>query len=170
MEHPFLTNRNRMHELNIVVDLADDMLTLLGMSYDDYLCMRERREPDAKTDTVKSVLTSRTGLGLMLKELDEHSSTLSLHKVHGDAWSAFLQTSRETDTSSLVTALKEASAATHKSLLEIQNTEQDDGSSSCSDYSDSRTVSSEGEEEEEGEEESGDEEEEEESEEEEDRR
>lgn len=142
MDHPFPTRRHDLQRTREALDLAADVTVLSTLTPADQDLVRARREPLIADPRAKEVLSRRAGrLGLLLEDLDALHN-IQLAKAHGAAWEAHWQNKEArlpaaltTDVAAVVTEL----TALRASLLPI---EKDDTSSSYSDYSDSRTVSS----------------------------
>ena len=158
MDHPYLTRRHDVARAGRALDLAKDLRTLATMSKDDHAHLVARCEPRVADADVREALTRHAGrLGMLLEDLDALADT-TLSEAHGDEWSAFL-TSATPLSESVWRSVDDATAKLRALREELAPVEADDASSSYSDYSDSRTVSSDEQESESEEEESEEEEE-----------
>ena len=155
MDHPFWTRRFEMQRALEGLALLADVVTLASMTRADQAKVLARREPEVDDEAVRGILQRRGGrLGLLLEDVDACGTGSALAKAHGTAWAAFLAGGDEP--TELVAAAEAVRADLVRVRDETQAVELDAGSSSYSDYSDSRTVSSDEESGEESEEEEDD--------------
>lgn len=152
MNHPFLTRRDELQRAQDGIRLATDLFTLASsMTVDDHAALQGHRIPAMADPSVRDVALKHAGrLGMALDDLDALSGNATkLAKDFGIEWKALLQTGTlpaERFRKGLEMVARELRLVRD----ELMPMEQDDGSSSYSDYSDSHTesTSSEGEEEE----------------------
>lgn len=168
MNHPFLTKRHELKECNEKICICDDILTLLKMKPDDHAKIIARRDEEIKEDKIReTVLRRACCLGMLVDKLNKYDGVSIPDKVQ-QVWPTFLLGTK-VNTSPLHELVTTIHTNTKQLSTTLSEIEEDDKSSSYSDYSDSRTVSSDDEdvcsrrpkqesEEEEGEEESEEEE------------
>jgi hypothetical protein len=144
MNHGFLTNRGALSKCVKAKGLATDVQTLLSIDKEDHSALKERREPDIKSTAVKSALHSCVHrLGHAIRDLSELSDRMKdAQALHGKTWATFLM-SHGTDVASLNTYISSNIVKIDEDIENVGFTEFDDKESSCSDYSDSRTESTE---------------------------
>lgn len=141
MDHPFLTRRDDIARVGCALELAADLRTLASMTKDDHAHVLARREPLVADESVKKALSRHSGcLGMLLEYLDERADT-ALSTAYAKEWAGFLQ-SATPPPDALWTALDETAARLCSLREKLAPMEADEASSSYSDYSDSRTVSS----------------------------
>lgn len=143
MNHPFLTRRTQLQDAQTAAALVDDVVRIVQMSESDHKCIRERKDSEVKDGTVRKALMDRSPrLGLVLEDLAQVSThTQKIASDYATVWSQFLATSK-TDTTQLQSALEAARPLITGDIRTAEEFERDDGASSESDYSDSRTESS----------------------------
>lgn len=141
MDHPFRETRLELTRLRDLVATIEDVLTLMTISSRDHTALLHRREPEIRNEDVRRVACDRSdGMGLLLEEVDDLSGG-SFAKSYGDAWRLFLTSSR-TCPDRMKTELETLLRNCKLSCEGLAQYDCDDTSSSYSDYSDSRTVSS----------------------------
>lgn len=140
MEHPFLSRKSELNRVSEALSLLADTITITSLNKADQSKMLVRREAEITNESCRTCLLRRAPrLGLMVEDI----SKLTQKAVPADAakeWEAFLRGGAAPTT--LLTHLETLRGTLSKQRDDAHATEADDGSSSYSDYSDSRTVSS----------------------------
>lgn len=145
MEHPFCSRRDALATANHGLAVAADVMAIASMKSADRAKVLARREPEVADAAARAALARRAGrLGLLLEDLDACGAPSSVAKPHGGAWERLLRGDGggSSPFAALVRGVEEARAHLTRTRDELAAVEHDTGSSSYSDYSDSRTVSS----------------------------
>lgn len=145
MDHPFLSQRALLVNATRAQQLGNDVCTLLSMDVKDHALIKQRKEPEVSPPVENALNSCVHRLGMVLTDitaLTEHAKDLA--PTHGDTWAQFLQC-HDTDTSALRATMNTLLETLASDVQRIRQTECDDDSSSYSDYSDSRTVTTDGE-------------------------
>lgn len=141
MNHPFLTKRHELKECNEKICICDDILTLLKMKPDDHAKIIARRDEEIKEDKIReTVLRRACCLGLLVDNLNKYDGVSIPDNVR-QVWPTFLLGTK-VNTSSLHELVTTIHTNTQQLSTTLSEIEEDDNSSSYSDYSDSHTVSS----------------------------
>ena len=152
MDHPFLTRREELGHVKARMQTLRDISVLSSrMNAEDHSKLMARRDAEVGDTEVREVLQRRSSrLGMLFEDAGLHENKL--------AWSTFLMQGTALD-GSVRASIEKVERELRCQVEELEKIEQEEASSSESDYSDSRTVSSdedaEEKEEEEGKEEEG---------------
>ena len=141
---PFLSHKKQQEECRDTLSVVSDVATLLTLlTTEDRAKMLQRRDPQIANQQVReAVLRRASRIGLLLEDIDGCTGS-SLQSTHGKEWDSFLSGGGPPLPSpALLSALEEVSRSLRVRRDQYATLEQDDGSSSYSDYSDSRSVSS----------------------------
>ena len=142
MEHPFLSRRTEFNAVQDGIALFADIVSILSISESDKVCIIRREDDEIKDENVRnSVCRHSSRLGLLLKDADKIVQK-DLDKLYGSMWCSFIRGGKDVPPS-LIRTLEQAASELRAKRDAMQETEMDDGSSSYSDYSASRTESSE---------------------------
>ena len=146
---PFLSHKKQQEECRDTLSVVSDVATLLTLlTTEDRAKMLQRRDPQIVNQQVReAVLRRASRIGLLLEDIDGCTGS-SLQSTHGKEWDSFLSgggpplPSPSLPSPALLSALEDVSRSLRVRRDQYATLEQDDGSSSYSDYSDSRSVSS----------------------------
>ena len=146
---PFLSHKKQQEECRDTLSVVSDVATLLTLlTTEDHAKMLRRRDPQIVNQQVReAVLRRASRIGLLLEDIDGCTGS-SLQSTHGKEWDSFLSgggpplPSPSLPSPALLSALEDVSRSLRVRRDQYATLEQDDGSSSYSDYSDSRSVSS----------------------------
>lgn len=146
MNHLFPTRRHVLASLRDAETLVEDLATVCTASKTDHALLLARRDPEVLDEALREACTRRGArLGLLLEDLD---ALLKASELPGDwaarhakAWAAFL-TTPATVSGELKKDLETVQATLRSHIARLAPIENDDTSSSYSDYSDSDTSSS----------------------------
>ena len=143
MNHSFPTFRGSVEEAESAISICKAVQTVMDLTTAEHQQMKQRKEGRIKDADKRECITLHAPrLGLLLEDLSLKTAKASqIPEKHAKTWASLLE-SRDTDTKSLRAAISELVPHIEAELEKASVTELDDGSSSCSDYSDSRTSSS----------------------------
>ena len=140
MEHPFCTKRQQLYNARECLSLLADISVMARMSLEDRCKMVERKECTIDDQVVRdSIMRRSSRLGVLLKDVDALSRSDTSFGGFDDDWKRFLggQPLSENVIKSLEIVRREQTK-----LRDLFDSIERDASSSYSDYTDSRTVSS----------------------------
>lgn len=144
MEHAFATRRIVRVQLEEAKALASDVLSILTICPDDHARLLARRDVEiADVQVRQAVIRRAAGIGVLASQLLELCSSCTASadvKTNEHLWSSFVLGSKvsvQPFRSSVEALLGQVS----QHLAEVSAIEDDDASSSYSDYSDSETAS-----------------------------
>ena len=141
MDHPFLSRRTEFNAVKSGIALLADIVSILSINESDKVCLIRREDDEIKNDNVRnSVCRHSSRLGLLLKDADKIVQK-DLNDKYGSLWYTFIGGGKNVPLS-LIQDLEHAAAELRAKRDTMEETEMDDASSSYSDYSASRTDSS----------------------------
>lgn len=153
MDHPFQSRRGEAEKAEREARFCKACVAVLSLGEKDRAKMRERREVEVECEVAKeglvSVLAGR--LGNVVRDLRRaveeeggaDESTAQSFKLYEKEWEKYLCSSQKADASNLLSFVKKRKEEVDARARRARAfDEMDDGSSSCSDYSDSDTDSS----------------------------
>jgi hypothetical protein len=141
MLHPFITKRHELEQKKECLEICRDIKTLLEMSPGDQAKIIGRRDEEIKDEGVRKTVRRRAAcLGLLPEKLNRSEDSHCMTDEESRAWSSFLM-GKKTSTTTLRSRLDNLETELRQRIEHLTTFEDDSGSSSYSDYSDSRTVS-----------------------------
>lgn len=153
MNHPFLSRRHVCAKVHEASALGEDLVLLSRMTPDDHALVARRRDTEIKDDVVREVTQRRAArLGLLMDDfavaVAEAVPGATVSDATRRAWDDFVvkgpPPSKKSSPSSpsppaWVQEVETVLQGTRTTLAAARVVEHDSGSSSPSDYSDSRT-------------------------------
>ena len=137
MNHPYQTQREKLHGIRKNVSKTRFVQTILKATPEDRQCICERRDADVSDCYLRSILQEHAyGLANVIEGIPGM-------EVYVDEWKSLFKGSEWKDTMKMQEALTSCASSFQERMEELELREQESDPSTCSDYSDSRTVSSE---------------------------
>lgn len=141
MDHGFRSRRDEIAQLRDLVETCADLEVLLGMSAEARAALRDRLDATIEDDAVRRAATRRAArLGLLDKDVAELCRARGVAAPGDLGWRAFLVHGTAIPAAA-ASELARVAAAASEMLAAARADEEDAGSSSYDDYSDSDTRS-----------------------------
>jgi hypothetical protein len=141
MNHPFWTKKDTLTKLKEKILLCDDIITILMIKPDDHARVISRRDDEIKDVKISdSVIRRAHCLGSLVEKLNKYDDVHIQDNIQ-KIWITFLQGSK-VDTTPLHNVVKTICKNSKELSKNLSQIEQEDNTSSYSDYSDSSTVTS----------------------------
>ena len=151
MEHPFVSHRHAIRSCRHGCQMLEDMAIIAAASAVDVRCIAQRRDCDIDDERVRdSVMRHSAYLGRLVAEVGTACAAVTVAVPAEFAsleprWMSFVTASTTKGDDDLEAAIRAATAplsrALNEACVEHQRFEEDAGSSSASDYSDTDTDS-----------------------------
>ena len=149
MDHPFVSHRSALRSCRRGLEMIEDMTMITTASSLDVKCIAERRDCDISDDRVKQCVSRHSSrLGRLVSDVSDACRDVSIvvPPAFTDLerrWTSFITASAAESGGDLATTIRTVTKpivdALEAARAEHERFEQDDGSSSASDYSDSDT-------------------------------
>jgi hypothetical protein len=141
MDHPYLSRRNEIDRARRGLALVGDIIAIASVSRSDHSLLLARKDSLVQSVAVREACARRSfRLGVLLEDLDQLTTNTALASKFGKEWNRFLS-SGQTLSKDTLTTLEGVAITLRKVRDQASVLEQDDGSSSYDDYSDSTSDS-----------------------------